>query len=133
MSEYVLKINKTNKDILEFTKSDGFTFNPKNDIVKSFTVYDADALNKIILNKFTKEYKRVFALLASLSDESSDSDFFVVLGETQKLRQTLMYEYKKFLTKEAYEKFLNDLVRYEKFLNQSVLYHQINKESELKR
>ena len=133
MSEYVLKINKGNKNINKLIKTEGYTFNPKNDIVKSFTVYDADALSKIILNKFTKDYKRVFALLASLNDESTDSDFFVVLGETQKLRQTLMYEYKKFLKKEAYEKFLNDLVRYEKFLNQSVLYHQINKESELKR
>ncbi len=133
MSEYVLKINKTNKEILEYMKGNGYTFNPKNDIVKSFTVYDADALSKIILNKFTKEYKRVFALLALLSDESSDGDFFAVLGETQKLRQTLMYEYKKYLKKSAYEKFLNALIRYEKFLNQSVIYHQLNKESELKR
>lgn len=133
MSEYVLKINKENKNINKLIKTEGYTFNPKNDIVKSFTVYDENFLNKIILNKFTKEYKRVFGLFASLNDESSDGDFFIVLGETQKLRQTLMYEYKKFIKKEEYEKFLNSLIRYEKFLNQNVLYRQVNKESGMKR
>lgn len=133
MSEYVLKINKVNKNIDKLIKTEGYTFNPKNDIVKSFTVYDESFLNKIILNKFTKEYKRVFGLFASLNDDSSDSDFFMVLGEAQKLRQTLMYEYKKFMKKEVYEKFLNDLIRYEKFLNQNVLYREVNKESGMKR
>ena len=123
MSEYVLKINKENKNINKLIKTEGYTFNPKNDIVKSFTVYDENFLNKIILNKFTKEYKRVFGLFASLNDESSDGDFFIVLGETQKLRQTLMYEYKKFIKKEEYEK----------FLNQNVLYREVNKESGMKR
>ena len=123
MSEYVLKINKGNKNINKLIKTEGYTFNPKNDIVKSFTVYDENFLNKIILNKFIKEYKRVFGLFASLNDESSDSDFFIVLGETQKLRQTLMYEYKKFIKKEEYEK----------FLNQNVLYREVNKESGMKR
>ena len=123
MSEYVLKINKGNKNINKLIKTEGYTFNPKNDIVKSFTVYDENFLNKIILNKFTKEYKRVFGLFASLNDESSDGDFFIVLGETQKLRQTLMYEYKKFIKKEEYEK----------FLNQNVLYREVNKESGMKR
>ena len=123
MSEYVLKINKGNKNINKLIKTEGYTFNPKNDIVKSFTVYDENFLNKIILNKFIKEYKRVFGLFASLNDESSDSDFFIVLGETQKLRQTLMYEYKKFIKKEEYEK----------FLNQNVLYREVIKESGMKR
>ena len=59
MSEYVLKINKGNKNINKLIKTEGYTFNPKNDIVKSFTVYDEKFLNKIILNKFTKEYKKV--------------------------------------------------------------------------
>lgn len=133
MSEYVLKINKVNKNIDKLIKTEGYTFNPKNDIVKSFTVYDESFLNKIILNKFTKEYKRVFGLFALLNDESTDSDFFIVLGEVQKLRQTLMYEYKKYIKKEAYEKFLNALIRYEKFLNQNVLYREVNKESGMKR
>ena len=122
MSEYVLKINKGNKNINKLIKTEGYTFNPKNDIVKSFTVYDEKFLNKII-----------FGLFASLNDESSDGDFFIVLGETQKLRQTLMYEYKKFIKKEEYEKFLNNLIRYEKFLNQNVLYREVNKESGMKR
>ncbi len=129
MSEYVLKINKVNKSIVKLLKSVGYTVNPKNDVVKSFTVYDEKFLNKMIFNKFTKDYKRVFGLLASLNDESSDTDFLIVLGEVQKLRQTLMYDYKKFIKKEAYEKFLNDLIRYEKFLNQNVLYHEMYKES----
>ena len=133
MSEYVLKINKVNKNIVKFSKTDGYTFNPKNDVVSSFTVYDENALNKIITNKFTKEYKRVLGLFASLDDDSSDSDFLLVLGEVQKLRQTLMYELKKYIKKEAYEKFLNDLIRYEKFLNQNVLYHEYYKESGLRR
>ena len=133
MSEYVLKINKGNKNINKLIKTEGYTSNPKNDIVKSFTVYDEKFLNKIILNKFINEYKKVFGLFASLNDESSDGDFFIVLGETQKLRQTLMYEYKKFIKKEEYEKFLNSLIRYEKFLNQNVLYREINKESGMKR
>ena len=123
MSEYVLKINKGNKNINKLIKTEGYTFNPKNDIVKSFTVYDEKFLNKIILNKFINEYKKVFGLFASLNDESSDGDFFIVLGETQKLRQTLMYEYKKFIKKEEYEK----------FLNQNVLYREVNKESGMKR
>ena len=62
MSEYVLKINKGNKNINKLIKTEGYTFNPKNDIVKSFTVYDEKFLNKIILNKFTKEYKKVKAI-----------------------------------------------------------------------
>ena len=82
MSEYVLKINKGNKNINKLIKTEGYTFNPKNDIVKSFT---------------------------------------------------LMYEYKKFIKKEEYEKFLNNLIRYEKFLNQNVLYREVNKESGMKR
>ena len=44
-----------------------------------------------------------------------------------------MYEYKKFIKKEEYEKFLNSLIRYEKFLNQNVLYREVNKESGMKR
>ena len=38
MSEYVLKINKGNKNINKLIKTEGYTFNPKNDIVKSFWV-----------------------------------------------------------------------------------------------
>ena len=105
MSEYVLKINKGNKNINKLIKTEGYTFNPKNDIVKSFTVYDEKFLNKIILNKFINEYKKVFGLFASLNDESSDGDFFIVLGETQKLRQTLMYEYKNLLKKRNMKNF----------------------------
>ena len=133
MSEYILKINKNSKNIIKLTKTDGYKFNPKNDIVPSFTVYDEGALNKIITNKFTKDYKRVFGYFASLNDDSTDSDFLIVLGEVQKLRQTLMCEYKKYMKKEAYEKFLNDLIRYEKFLNQNLFYHEKCMESGLSR
>ena len=100
MSEYVLKINKGNKNINKLIKTEGYTFNPKNDIVKSFTVYDEKFLNKIILNKFAKEYKVLNTavlekeyLQSALHTDDEGNIYFILKEEKERNKYVRVKKY----------------------------------------
>ena len=60
MSSYILKINKNNKKIKEFNSENIYEFNPKNNKnIKSFIIFDKEALNKIFMKKYLVNYKKL--------------------------------------------------------------------------
>lgn len=129
MSSYILKINKNNKKIKEFNSENIYEFNPKNNNnLKSFIIFDKEALNKIFMKKYLVSYKKLIMFISTLNDESSASDFMICLDELTKLKDTLNYKYKKYLKKEIYEKFIDDLIKYDKFIQNKIISLEYNKE-----
>ena len=69
MSSYILKINKNNKKIKEFNSENIYEFNPKNNKnIKSFIIFDKEALNKIFMKKYLVSYKKLIMFISSLND-----------------------------------------------------------------
>ena len=129
MSSYILKINKNNKKIKEFNSENIYEFNPKNNKnIKSFIIFDKEVLNKIFMKKYLVSYKKLIMFISSLNDESSASDFMICLDELTKLKDTLIYKYKKYLKKEIYEKFIDDLTEYDKYIQNKIISLEYNKE-----
>lgn len=129
MSNYILKINKSNKIIKNLNQENYYEFNPKNNAnLKSFIIFDIDALNKIFMKKYLTNYKKLIMFISTLNDESSASDFMICLDEITKLKDTLNYKYKKYLKKEIYEKFLDDLIKYDKYIQNKIIAMEYNNE-----
>ncbi|MGN1378881.1 MAG: hypothetical protein ACI4XR_00550 [Bacilli bacterium] len=129
MSNYILKINKSNKIIKNLNQENYYEFNPKNNgNLKSFIIFDIDALNKIFMKKYLTNYKKLIMFISTLNDESSASDFMICLDEITKLKDTLNYKYKKYLKKEIYEKFLDDLIKYDKYIQNKIIAMEYNNE-----
>jgi hypothetical protein len=73
---------------------DGFTFSPKNDSETIITIYDDELLNNCIDHKFNNKYKKLLAIIINIlqSDDSTESDFEIALGEVEKAKK---YSFKK--------------------------------------
>ena len=127
MSSYILKINKGNKKIAKLNQENYYEFSHKNNSnLKSFIIFDINTLNKIFMKKYLVNYKKLIMFISSLNDESSTSDFIICLDEITKLKDTLNYKYKKYLKKEIYEKFIDDLIEYDKHIQNKIIALEYN-------
>jgi hypothetical protein len=97
---------------------DGFTFSPKNDSETIITIYDEELLNNCIDHKFNNKYKKLLAIIINIlqSDDSTDSDFEIALGEVEKQRSIVLKKYEKYLEKKKTTEYLKKLEYLEKEL-----------------
>lgn len=122
MSNYLIKKDATEKKILEVKTSNYYTFSPRGSSyqkVSSVTIYDSDKINYILHKKLFIKYQRLMKILNDIesADSSDNSDYMILLGEVAKMKAILEFKYQKFLKKELYEKFLNDLCSMEEYVN----------------
>ena len=96
-------------------------------ICKFFAVVSSSG-SECFMKKYLVSYKKLIMFISSLNDESSASDFMICLDELTKLKDTLIYKYKKYLKKEIYEKFIDDLIEYDKYIQNKIISLEYNKE-----
>ncbi|MBE6156066.1 MAG: hypothetical protein E7164_04885 [Firmicutes bacterium] len=126
MSRFLLNFSDQSKTIIEYKVTNGYTFNPRNRQkikVKSLTIYDQKGLEKIIENKYSRQYARLAEFLQKIfeNDENTEADFMLGLDAVSKLQEILVYKYQECLKKEKYERFLKDLYFLEKVLKDKII------------
>lgn len=116
MTKYILKDSKEKK-IAKIVINESYNFNPKNNALskvkyKSVTIYDESKIKIIINKQFESKYKKLMKLIKSVIDDetSSEDSFMICLNETEKLREVLENRYQKYLKKEKYDKFLQEII-----------------------
>lgn len=127
---YIIKLNKVDQKIKDISLKETYEFKPKNGgLLQSFSIYDQKSLQKILAKKYLNLYKKFVNDLESTSEDSEEG-FVICLNELTKLHETLEYKYKKYLKKELYEKFINDLVLYDKYIQNKII--MLNYDEEVK-
>lgn len=122
MSKYIVKKENGTRKIVKIEAEKYYTFSPKGNVskmVKTVTVYDEEKIKKILIKKLMIKYQRLLNIINDIisSDDSSSSDFMICLDEISKLKDILEYKYKKFLKRELYSAFLEDLNNLSNYVN----------------
>lgn len=123
MSTYILKSINEKKSIKGLMMRQSYEFSPKNSDnrlmkIKNLNLYNAEQIEKILMKKYLKQYQKFISVVNSViqSDDATDGDFMLCMDEAERLQSILVYRYKKFMKKQMYEYFLNDLMRASKYL-----------------
>lgn len=115
MNQYIIEKTIEEKSVVSYKEKDGVSFSPKKTTkmhhVKRITVIDAELIEKMIMKKIDKEYKRILSIIYSImnSDDSNSGDILVAYTEIQRLENIILAKYKKALKKEVIEKYLKKL------------------------
>lgn len=90
---------------------DGYTFNPHFTEEVSITLYDEELRTNCLEHKFNNKYKKLVALVISIlqSDDATDSDFEIALGEVEKQKEIVLNKYFKYLHMQEKENYLKKL------------------------
>ncbi|MBE6147902.1 MAG: hypothetical protein E7167_00105 [Firmicutes bacterium] len=128
MSNFILNANDDSRKIIELNLTQGYSFNPKNQVgkfshIKTVSLYDPSRIENIIINKYTIRYHRLAKIFKDLveSDDTSEADFMICLDEIEKLKSILQIKYQAFLKKEMYDYFLNDLYFLQTVLEEKII------------
>lgn len=119
MSNYIIKKDSNKKTIIKVTAENFYTFTPKSSMkesVKCITIYDYDKISKIVVRKLMIKYQKLLDMIKHIEDDDSSSDYNACLGELNKLYEMLEFKYKKYLKKELYDKFIEDLNNLKEFI-----------------
>jgi hypothetical protein len=74
------------------------------------------------------KYTRLLKIIEdTVSSDSNNGDLYICLDETAKLKDILLHKYKKYLSKEKYNKFLEGINFSEEILNKRILEYEENK------
>lgn len=133
MNNYILKITDEPKKVKKIAKNRSYTLkirNKKYPNLQSITIYDANEIEKIILQKYYKEYAKLSKLFANADEANSDTDLMICLNETYRLKELLERQYQKYLKKAKYEFFLNELMRMGKILQEKIMQNNLVEEYE---
>ena len=137
MAVYLLKRKNKNKKILEFFYEDsGYEFKPniQNDkLVKISNLYVIDEflINKILIKKINKSFRRLAAISLSVinDDDATTGDAIIALDEIAKQKSIILKKYQKFLFKEEQDKILKRLKVLEKDLKERLIELQTEEKS----
>lgn len=133
MSRFLLQVDNKKKVIDNINLNGGFEFNPKskyivNEKIKKIIVYDKESLKRILYDRFKIKYTRLLKIIEdTVSSDSNNGDLYICLDETAKLKDILLHKYKKYLSKEKYNKFLEGINFSEELLNKRILEYEENK------
>lgn len=119
MSDYLVKSDNKEKKIVEIKTSNYYTFSPRKESLKkisSVTIYDEDIVNEILIKKIYVKYQKILNLFLASQDEDDEGGYDIALDEIYRLKDIIEYKYKKLIKKEAYDKFISDLVNLEEHI-----------------
>lgn len=127
MSNYILTSNDKPKDIFKLEVKHSYAFSPKNKKeiytkVKTLAIYDEKTINKIASKNLLKKYRKMKLIMQSLfaSDDDNPGDYAMLLDEINYFQGLLEYKYQKLLKKEAYELFIDNLMKDRKILEEKI-------------
>ena len=117
--KYVVKKRKKAFEI-EYYEYDreGYIFNPKNNLkkiikVSNLNIYDSRILDRVFYTKFDKRFTNLANIILNfLYDEDpnqDEGDMMLLLDEVARLRSQMELEYKKHLTIDEYQDYVEKL------------------------
>lgn len=88
---------------------------------ETITIYDEQLIAKMIDTKFNKTYRNLLYLICQIneSDDSTDTDTYLVLDKIEDLKNKLLNKYYKYLNKDVLSKYLKMLILLEEKLSLS--------------
>ena len=130
MKIYVVKKKNKNKKISKFKiKKDGYEFKPnvrKENLIKidSLTIYNLEMIERLLEKKIEISFRKLTKLvLNEINDEDGNQGgICIALNELTKLKSVLMNEFKAFIKKEDYDKYMKRLKLYEKELKNKLIF-----------
>ena len=124
MSNILLSITDTKREIIESDLKDEYSFSPKKYFnIKRVTIYDKKRIEKIVVNKYRIKYSRLSKIIEDLleSDDTSEGDYMICLDEIAKLKGMLLIKYQRLLKRKTYEVFLQNLLLIEKIVQERLI------------
>ncbi len=104
------KINSVKKEftILEIEELDGLTIG-KND--EKITIYDASLKEQMVANYFDTKYRNLLCIILDInaSDDSTESDEYLVREKINELRNLLVNSYAKYIDEKSLGKYMKML------------------------
>lgn len=120
MSSYIIQKESSEKKIIKVTAENYYSFTPKSAVrenITNITIYDYEKICKIVVRKLMIKYQKLMNLIAMIQqDGDSESNYALCLDEINKLYEMIEYKYKKYLKKELYDKFIEDLSNLKEFI-----------------
>ena len=119
MSNYIVTKNNAERKIIKVTAENYYTFTPKSSMkesVKTITIYDFEKISKIVVRKLMIKYQKLLDKIREVEDDETAEGYESVLDELNKLFEMLEYKYKKYLKKELYDNFIEDLSNIKEFV-----------------
>lgn len=106
-----MKINKINAEfeIVELEKIKGLSVQNEEEKV---VIYDDALKEEMVSKKFMERYKRLLYIITDInnSDDATDSDSELTRVQIEELRNLLLKNYKKYISKELLNKYLKMLL-----------------------
>ena len=113
MTNYILKNNKENQEVLLYQEKTTYSFTPKKGYqeIKKITVLDPEMLNCLWERKLEKEYEKLLKLIYSLvaNDDTTSGDVLIAYTEIDRIKKYLLSLDEKIVEKKLLEKYLKKL------------------------
>lgn len=113
MTNYILKNNKKNEDVLVYQEKVSYSFEPKKSIkwVKEVKVLDPSMISDIWEKKIDKEYDKLLKLIYGLvsSEDTESGDVLKAYTEIERIKEYLFALKEKGLKHEVIKKYINKL------------------------
>lgn len=104
-----LKKNNNSFEILENEEENVLTIACNK---KKISIYDEKLTEEIISKRFNEKYKKLLYIIMDInsSDDSTDTDTFLVREQISELKNNILNNYKKHISKELLNKYLKMLL-----------------------
>ena len=119
MSNYIVTKNNAERKIIKVTAENYYTFTPKSSMkesIKTITIYDFEKISKIVVRRLMIKYQKLLDKIREVEDDETAEGYESILDELNKLFEMLEYKYKKYLKKELYDNFIEDLSNIKEFV-----------------
>ncbi len=130
LKSYVVKKKNKNKKISKFKiKMEGYEFKPnirKENLIKidSLVVYNFEIIERLLEKKIEISFRKLTKLvLKEVNDDEGDQGgICIALNELTKIKSMLINEYKIFIKKTEYDKYMKRLKLFEKELKNKLFF-----------
>lgn len=127
MSNFILISTERGKKISEINFGNSYTLNlkpeSKNKLgISAINLYANELITKRINSKAKRKLGRLIKIINATfeSAESSEGDFMICLDEITRLEKIMDFEYKKFMKKELYKMYIDELMKLRKITEEKV-------------
>ncbi len=130
LKSYVVKKKNKNKKISKFKiKTEGYEFKPnirKNCLIKidSLTVYNLEMIERLLEKKIEISFRKLTKLVFDEvnDEEGNQGGICIALNELTKMKSMIINEFKAFIKKSDYDKYMKRLKLFEKELKNKLIF-----------
>jgi len=111
MSNYILKNNDKEKEVILYKEKIKYSFTPKKSFkyVKKVTVLEASAVEAMYKKKIEKEYRKLLILLKELFSDDDSANTLIAFTEIKRIKDHLVSLRPKIKDKKYIDKYLENI------------------------